>query len=71
MYLHTEAPVVVYNDEVCWEDLQSALDGGAFDSGATLGSHTPSTEFTVTQLQAAQRRLLKRRTRAAAHAGAL
>jgi len=30
----TEPPVVVYNDEVSWEELSRVLDEGCFDSGA-------------------------------------
>jgi len=32
-----EPPVVIYNDEVSWEELARVLDDGCFDSGAWLG----------------------------------
>ena len=32
-----EPPVVIYNDDVSWEELQRVLDEGCFDSGARAG----------------------------------
>ena len=33
----TEPPVVIYNNDVSWDELKRVLDEGCFDSGALAG----------------------------------